>query len=349
VQLHHELIRAPLRGSFPAGHGAVRERELLLVRLQAADGVSGYGEAAPLPSYDGATLDAVRAALEACREILAGADRAPPPQVIALCAEVVLEPQALAALDLALWDLAGRRMGMPAWRLLGDAVGSPEPVRVNCMLTAPDRAGAVEEAARARAAGFDTLKVKVAIGDDHGRLAAVRAFAGPDMLIRVDANGAWTPTQAAAALRALEPIGIEFCEEPVAGVEEIRALDAETGISLALDESASDPAALTQPACALMCLKIARCGGLSGVLETARRARAAGYEIFLASTLDGPLGIAAALHAAALLRPVRACGLATLAMFDDRPDPLAPSSGRIAVPSGPGLGDGLLDWYQARV
>jgi L-alanine-DL-glutamate epimerase-like enolase superfamily enzyme len=347
VKLHLEAIRAPLRGPFRAGHGAVSERELLLVTLEAADGLTGYGEAAPLASYDGTTLHEVRAALEGCRAILAGADRAPPPQVIARCAEVVLLPPALAALDLALWDLAGRRVGMPAWRLLGDAVAAPEPVRVNWTLTAADRSGAVEEAARARAAGFDTLKAKVAIGDDHGRLAAIRAFAGTDMLIRIDANGAWTPVQARAALRALEPIGIELCEEPVAGVEGIRALAVDTDIPLALDESAADPAALPERACALMCLKISRCGGLSGLLETARRARAAGYEVFLASTLDGPLGIAAALHAAAVLRPQRASGLATLAMFAGREDPLPPSAGRIAVPSRPGLGDGLTGWYRA--
>jgi L-Ala-D/L-Glu epimerase len=346
VKLHHELIRVPLRGSFRAGHGDVSERELLLVRLEAADGLPGYGEAAPLPSYDGITLDEVRAALEGCREILAGADRAPPPQVIARCAEVVLAPQALAALDLALWDLAGRRVGMPAWRLLSEMAAAPEPVRVNWTLTAADRSGAVQEAAQARTAGFDTLKVKVAIGDDHGRLSAIRAFAGADMSIRIDANGAWTPLEARAALRALEPVGIELCEEPVAGLAEIGKLAAETEIPLALDESAADPAALPEAVCALMCLKISRCGGLSGLLETARRARAAGYEVFLASTLDGPLGIAAALHAAAVLRPARASGLATLAMFADREDPLPPTAGRIPVPAGRGLGDGLVDWYR---
>ncbi len=95
-----------------------------------------------------------------------------------------------------------------------------------------------------------------------------------------------------------------------------------------------------------MCLKISRCGGLSGLLDTARRARGAGYEVFLASTLDGPLGIAAALHAAAVLEPGRASGLATLPVFAGRPDPLPAVSGAIAVPSKPGLGDGLLGWYR---
>lgn len=349
MKLVLETVSARLQGPFRTGHGAVSQRELLLVTLESSDGLTGHGEAAPLPSYDGVTVAEVRAALEGCREILAGADRAPAPQVIARCAEVVLLPQALAALDLALWDLAGHRVGSPAWRLLSETAPSPEPVRVNWTLTGADRSGAVEEAAWARTAGFDTLKAKVAIGDDHGRLAAIRAFAGPDMLIRIDANGGWTPEEAQASLRALEPVGIELCEEPVAGVPGIRALAPHSEIPLALDESAADPAALSGQACALMCLKISRCGGLGGLLETAERARAAGYEVFLASTLDGPLGIAAALHAAAVLRPERASGLATLAMFADRPDPLPPAAGRIAVPAGRGLGDGLLDWYAGQI
>ena len=72
--------------------------------------------------------------------------------------------------------------------------------------------------------GFRCVKVKVGIGDDAGRLAAVRAAVGPDAAIRVDANGAWTtPEEALANLRALAPIGLELCEEPVHGVEALRA------------------------------------------------------------------------------------------------------------------------------
>jgi L-alanine-DL-glutamate epimerase-like enolase superfamily enzyme len=81
------------------------------------------------------------------------------------------------------------------------------------------------------------------------------------------------------------------------------------------------------------------------VIDSARRARAAGYEVYLASTLDGPLGIAAALHAAAVIAPDRPSGLATLGLFADRDDPLPPRNGLIVVPDGPGLGDGLLGWY----
>jgi L-alanine-DL-glutamate epimerase-like enolase superfamily enzyme len=268
---------------------------------------------------------------------------APVADVIARCGERTILPQALAAIDLALWDLAGRRVSEPVWRLLGAADGGP--IAVNRTIDATDRSGAAHEAAQARAAGFRTVKVKVGIGDDAGRLAAVRAFAGPQMAIRIDANGAWTPEQAGAALGALEPVGIELCEEPVHGIAEMAALRG-GGIPIALDESAADPLAFTAPAAAeLACLKISRCGGITGLLAAAADARTAGYEVYLASTLDGPLGIAAALHAAAVLRPRRACGLATLGLFGERPDPLPVRDGMLEAPGGPGLGAGLVDWY----
>jgi o-succinylbenzoate synthase len=344
VRLTVEAVQARLGSEFVAGHGSVRDRELLLVSLEAQDGQVGHGEAAPLPSYDGISVTDVRRALEDCQGPLWRADHQPRADLLARLGERTRVPQALAALDLALWDLEGRRAGRPVWSLLGS--GSPEPVPVNWTISASDRAGAAREAAAAREQGFATLKAKVAIGDDAGRLAAVRAVSGPQMRIRIDANGAWSQAEAQASLRVLAPVGIELCEEPVSGVAAIRELRAETGIPLALDESASDPDALARRACDLICLKIGRCGGLSGVVAAAARARTAGYEVYLASTLDGPLGIAAALHAAAALAPMRACGLATLALYQDRVDPLPAHQGAILPPSGPGLGQGLLDWYR---
>ena len=93
-------------------------------------------------------------------------------------------------------------------------------------------------------------------------------------------------------------------------------------------------------------MKISRCGGISGLLEAAARARRAGYQLYLASTLDGPLGIAAALHAAAAIVPDRPSGLATLAQFAGRDDRLRARGGRMLVPEGAGLGSGLISWYR---
>jgi len=344
VKVGIDLIRARLRAPFVSSTGAVEARELLLLRLEDASGRVAFGEAAPLESYDGVSVADCRAALEDCRPILADSDAEDREELLKRCERVAVLPQALAAVDLALWDLCAQRAGQPVWRLLGAT--PPAAVEVNYTIGSEDRAAAAAAALNARSAGFRCIKVKVGIGDDAGRVAAVRAVAGPEVAIRLDANGAWTAAEATAALRALEPAGIELCEEAVTGLSETRELSGLTSVPLSIDETAASPGALEHRVCDAVCLKIARCGGITGLIDGARRARAAGYQVYLASTLDGPLGIAAALHAAAALDPDRPSGLATLGLFVDAADSLAPRGGRIAVPDGPGLGSGLARWYR---
>ncbi|MGA2928768.1 MAG: enolase C-terminal domain-like protein [Solirubrobacteraceae bacterium] len=342
------VVGARLRGAFVSGAGSVTARELLLLELQDARGVVGSGEAAPLPGYDGVSLDDVRAALDDCAPLLADADDRPRTEILAACAARAIPAQALAAIDLALWDLAGRRTGLPVWRLLGGGTpagdGAPA-VEVNATIAAADRSGAARAAASASAAGFRTVKLKVGIGDDAGRLAAVRAAAGPAMAIRLDANGAWSVTEAVAALSAFAPAGLELCEQPVAALAAIAVVAARTAVPIAIDESSATPGALDTRVCDAVCLKISRCGGISRTIDAARHARAAGYRVYLASTLDGPLGIAAALHAAHRIAPELPCGLATLDAFDGPESPLPARAGQITLPAGAGLGDGLLPWY----
>jgi o-succinylbenzoate synthase len=345
VKLQITRVPALLRGPWQSAHGQIRDRELLLLALEDEQGRVGRGEAAPLQSYDGVTIDEVRAALEDCRESLRSAEGRAQAELLAECTRKAVLPQAVAAIDMALWDLAGQRAEQPVWGVLG--ADSPPAVEVNYTISAADRSGAADQAAQAREEGFSCLKAKVGIGDDAGRLAAVRAAAGLDMAIRIDANGIWSVDEALAALDALAPVGIELCEEPVRGLDGMARLSDLTVTPLALDESAGAPGALDRRVCAAVCLKIARCGGISGLIAAADRARAAGYEVYLASTLDGPLGIAAALHAAAVISPDRPCGLATLGLFDGRRDPLPARNGRMSAPGGPGLGAELHGWYQA--
>jgi L-alanine-DL-glutamate epimerase-like enolase superfamily enzyme len=341
VQPVRMTLRTPLRAAW----GVLAERELLRVTLAFSDRDWGQGEAAPLEPYDGVPLAAVAAALQVYQSIVNDVGPSIPHEaLLAACAAERPLPQALAAIDLALWDRAGRRAGRPVAELLGATPGAR--IAVNAVIGAEDRAGAAAEAAAAVAAGFGCLKVKVGVGDDAGRLAAVRAAAGPAVALRADANGAWaTPEEALANLRALAPVGLELCEEPVHGVEALRAVRAASPVPVAMDETAAEPGAPASGAADAVCLKIARCGGITGLLRDAEGARAGGADVYVASTFDGPLGIAAGLHAAAALAaagPLPPCGLATLGAFTDPvPDALSPREGAIAVPPGPGLLAGI--------
>ncbi len=328
-------LRAPLRTSF----GTIAERELALVALTGEDGVTGYGEAAPLESYDGISSEQVWQALQDYRPVLGGAGDLNGAQLIEACRRVADMPTALAALDMALWDRAGRRAGRPVAALITDSPAVA--IDVNATLIATDRAGAAEEAARAVQQGFSCLKVKVGIGDDAGRLAAVRAAAGPHIALRIDANGAWDVEGSVRAIDALAPLGLELVEEPTHGLQAVRQVRERVAARIAIDETAAEHGALGAGVADAVCLKISRCGGIAGLLAAATLVRASGAEVYLASTFEGPLGVAAAVHAAAALAsrgPVAPCGLATLALFDGLEDQLPVHEGRIAVPSGPGLG-----------
>jgi L-Ala-D/L-Glu epimerase len=325
-------LRRPLETAF----GSLREREVLELALTGGDGVTGRGEAAPLEPYDGVPLRTAREALEAYRPVLERADELDGATVLDACRALADLPQALAAVDVALWDRAGRRQGRPVCELLTDHPA--HAVDVNATIGAADRAGAASEAAAAVKAGYRCVKVKVGVGDDGGRVAAVRAAAGPGVALRVDANGAWTVEQAIASIEALAPAGLELVEEPVHGVRDIAQVRRAVAVRVAMDESAAEPGALASGAADAIALKLGRAGGISGLLAAAELVRAVGAEPYVTSTLCGPVGIAAAVHAAAALWPLPPCGLATLGLFEGMDDVLAAREGAIPVPPGPGLG-----------
>ncbi len=328
-------LKRPLRMAY----GVVAERELLAVTLTGEDGVSGHGEAAPLEAYDGVSVERVLAALERYRPVLAGSVGLSGAQLIDACRGVDDLPAALAALDLALWDRAGRLREAPVAALLTD---DPAPdVPVNATIAALDRAGVADETARAVSEGFDCVKLKVAVGDDVGRVAAARAAAGPEVALRLDANGGWDVEQAVRTIDALAPAGLELVEEPVHGLHAVREVRERVAVRVSIDETAAEHGALGAGVADAVCLKISSCGGIGGLIAAATLVRASGAEPYIASTLDGPLGVAAGVHAAAALASrgaVPHCGLATLDMFADIENPLPARDGRIALPSGPGLG-----------
>ena len=340
VKLNIERETVRLRKPLVSAHGTVRERELVAVTLAAdEDGPTGHGEAAPLEQYDGVSIERVSDALERYKRVLADAKGQTGVQLIEACRREEDLPQALAAIDMALWDRAGRRANKPIAELLTD--DPARAVSVNATIGATDRVGAAEQAQAAAKAGYECIKVKVGIGDDAARVAAVRAAAGAEIALRLDANGAWTVEGAVRAIEVLAPAGLELVEEPTHGLHAIREVRERVSTRIAIDETAAEHGALGAGVADAVCLKIGRCGGISGLLAAATLVRASGAEPYVASTLDGPLGVAAALHAVAALAsrgPVPPCGLATLGMFEDIEDQLPVNKGRIALPSGPGLG-----------
>lgn len=313
-------LAIPFREPFTTAAGTVRSRELLLLRIEDDDGVVGHGEAAPFEPYDGVSIDRVAAALT-------GTGDAPPP------------PQARAAEEIARLDLEARREGRPLTEPGADTIV------VNRTLGAGGGpADAAERAKEGLRLGYSCFKLKVGLPDDLERVAAVREALGPWPALRLDANGAWSVEEAVERIRALADLDLELVEQPCRTLPELAAVRRRVPVPLAADEpirSARDVRAAAEAgACDAVCLKLASCGGVTPTREAIAVARELGLEPILSSSLDGPWGIAAALHVAAAERLSLACGLATLELFDARIAKALrrPLAGVLEVPPGPGLG-----------
>jgi len=335
VAIEERIYRLP--SPIRTANGELTERRTLIIRLTDEEGRAGHGEAAPLEPYDGVSLQEAADALERYAGVLTAARGRSGADLVRACRRVADLPQALAAVDVALWDLAGNRSGKPVAALL--AAAPADRVPVNATIGAPSPEEAAEEARRAAAgAGFRCVKVKVGVGDDVARVAAVREAVGPEVALRLDANGAWTVEQAVATIRELAEHDLELVEEPVSGAAALRAVREQVApVRIALDESASDQGALASGCADAVCLKLSRVGGIGELLEQARLARTFGLDVYLASTFEGPIGIAAAVHCAAALGIELPCGLATLPLLGID-NVLQARNGWIAVPDGPGLG-----------
>ena len=346
-QWRHRLVRLSvqpralrLQRPLQSSYGTVTERELLAVSITDADGVTGYGEAAPLEPYDGVSVEQVERALESYAPVLADAEEMNGAQILDACRGVEDLPAALAAIDLALWDRAGRRAGQAGRRAAhgpSRAGGGRQRDPVGARPGAGLRAGSTGRAARVRLLEGEGRRRRRR--GPRGRGA--RAAAGPEVALRLDANGAWNVEEAVRAIDALSPAGLELVEEPTHGLEGVRDVRERVAVRVAIDETAAEHGALGAGVADAVCLKISRCGGISGLIAAAALVRASGAEVYLASTLDGPLGVAAAVHAAAALAsrgPVPACGLDTLGLFEDFDNPLPARTGKIALPFAAGLG-----------
>ncbi len=235
------------------------------------------------------------------------------------------------------------------------SVGWPAPVRelvpVNTTVPVVDAAVARDLVA---ASGCSTAKVKVAdpgssLAEDASRVAAVREALGPSGAIRVDANGAWSVTDAIAAIRLLDRAagGLEYVEQPCATVPELAAVRRAVSIPIAADESirlATDPLLVALAGAAdIAVLKAAPLGGVARALEVAA---ASGLAVVVSSALDTSVGLAGALALAGALPSLPyACGLGTgtLLAADVVSTPLVPVNGSMAVPRVAPAADRLLE------
>jgi L-Ala-D/L-Glu epimerase len=344
IQLRSLRLHAPFR----AGTWNISKRDILLFRIHDADvGLSGYGEAAPLPAFGTETFEEALSALrryalkpEWNKDAVLAEDGGN-----VLPEEFDATPSARCAIETALLDLEARKRDVSLARLLsGEAAAVSLPV--NAIIGGVSREDTLRQTEAALRQGFSCLKLKVGLMDeqeDIRRVLSVREHAGSGVRLRLDANRAWSSAQARAVLPLLAEADIEYIEEPVRDIEEFHFLKSISGIAIAADESAqrrSDAEHIIETRSAdILIVKVMTAGGPLAARSIAKRALAAGMDVVCTSFIDSAVGRhTAAQLCASLPECERHHGLATAALFQDDTGRDILEQGRFLLYEGSGLG-----------
>ena len=315
-----ELLRP-----FQIAHGMSLTRHNVFVELE-----SGLGEAAAV-SYHAETEATISAYLRSLdlselsdpfriQDILDGL----PPGSAA----------ARAAIDMALHDLCGQRLGQPLYRLLGLNPAQSPRTSFTIAIDTPEAMASL-----AASSGKPILKLKLGGEDDEARVQSVRSAS--NATLRVDANGAWSREQAHRLLPALAECGVELVEQPLppSDLEGLRQLmKVRSRPRLFADEGIRTMAEVTAHAGLVdgIVVKLAKCGGIREAIRQIHVALALGMEVMLGCMIESSVAVTAAAHLAPLVQYVDLDG--PLLIRNDPMRGVRYDDARLILPPGPGLG-----------
>ncbi len=266
-----EKLEIPLNQPFTTSFGTTYSTENWIVKLSTDEGIVGYGSASPLAFVTGETPETTYIVLQMLAKALIGVDPTDIEGVHRLMDSIIYgNGSAKCAIDIALYDVAGKVKNMPLYR----HVGGRNPVVINDVTVGIDTPSRMEEEARRYVfeKGFRILKVKTGISpsDDIEALTRIRKAVGNDIILRTDANQAYTIETALDVLGEFEKIGVSAVEQCLSwwdldGASELKRRN-RTSVKLMLDESihnSHDAARVGQLRCAdYINIKLMKCGGL---------------------------------------------------------------------------------------
>ena len=298
-------ISVPLRTPFKTALRSVNSVEDVIVEIHTDCGAVGYGEAPPTGAITGDTTGAIIGAIQDhIAKTIIGRDVdefEPLLQSVQKC--IVGNTSAKAAVDMALWDLYGQLYNIPVYKLMG---GGRKQIVTDITISVNDPETMVKDALIALDRGYDCLKMKVGINPelDVARLAAVRGAVGKDVVIRIDANQAWTPKQAVKILNAMQEQGldIELVEQPVKAhdFEGLKYVTERSFVPVLADEAVFSPedamTIMKMGAADLINIKLMKCGGLYNALKIASAAEVFGVECMIGCMLEAKISVNAAVH-----------------------------------------------------
>ena len=329
ITLRHYQQELELTHIFRLARGASDVRQTLVLELEEG-GLVGLGEAAPIGRYHQDCASAARAAEAMAQRLTSPLAYDSAASSVAVPGEVAAE----AAMDMAVCDLAGKKLGVPLYELMGiDPCQAP----VTSFTIGMDTPEVVE--AKVKEAGdYEVLKIKMGSDEDRQILEAVRGVT--DRPLRVDANEGWTLEGAQSRLEWLESMGVELVEQPLpAGqLEEMRELRRLSPLPLFADESVYRAADIPRLAGAFdgINIKLMKCGGLGEARRMIAVARAHGMQVMLGCMVESSLAITAAAQLSPLVDFADLDG--NLLIDNDPFVGVTVKGGRLVLPEEPGLG-----------
>jgi len=335
MKLSHQTIELNPTHPFVIARGGYSHHRNVIVRLTDDDGVEGFGEAAP-NKYYGESVSTVIAALGQFKPIL---ERADPFSIEAVEAHLnrTLRGNASAksAVNSALHDLVGKKLGLPVYRLWGLSADSTPQSSFTIAIAENEEL----ERRVAEARDYPILKIKLGTDRDMEIVRIVRG-AAPTKQLRVDANAAWTPKHAVQMSEFLADQGVEMIEQPVAAndIEGLRFVREGSKLPVFADESclvATDVAKLHGAVDGIN-IKLAKCGSLREALRMVHTARALDMQVMAGCMIESSLGISAIAQISPLLDFADFDGAALLSTDPFRGVTIA--GGRVRLSDGPGLG-----------
>ncbi|MGA6167429.1 mandelate racemase/muconate lactonizing enzyme family protein [Amycolatopsis magusensis] len=349
-------VALPTLRSFGVAGGAVavagRPSVRVLVKVS-ADGVSGWGEATPIPAWTYETAESIVSTID---RYLAPAILGRPcwdlDGVTSVFDRVINRgfsigaPLAKSAVDMALHDLLGRALGVPVGVLWGQR--RTEEIELGWMVSGQSPGEVAERVAEGREAGYRAFKVKIGLHtEDLAVVRAVREAAGADAPLWVDANQAYAVDEAVRVSRVLSELDVHAFEQPLPAndVVGLGRLRAESAVPVALDESLRHPSDLATfvklGAVDVAIAKVQRSGGLTLSRRLCSLAEDSGVRLMGSGLTDSDLGLAASLQLFAAFgidTPVDLNGRQFVGSAYATGETVRVHGGIARVPTGPGLG-----------
>lgn len=305
--IHIYAIRLPLRNPFVISYGSYPDMPSIIVKMETDEGIIGYGEGV---ADDHVTGESWESTFHTLKHTLAPALIGQNPMNIEKIHDMMNNtiygvPTAKAAIDIACFDIAGKKLNQPVYQLIGGRYHEEFPV-THVLSIGPPKDMA-EEAASMIKKGYQSFKMKVGtnVKEDVKRIEAVRERVGNDIAIRVDVNQGWkNSANTLTALRSLRHLNIDWIEQPVVAddIDAMAHIRSKTDLTLMIDEGLKSSREMRQiiklEAADKVNIKLMKCGGIYPAVKLAHQAEMAGIECQIGSMVESSVASSAGFHVA---------------------------------------------------